>query len=130
MDQGFLILILLSFLTGTAAGYLSGLLGIGAGMLLVPASIFLLKVDFREAKILSLFVIMFTSPFGMLRHRSHGNLHSMTGFYLGAPGVMGCLMGVYIGGKLDTTILELLFALLLFYTAHRMIFGGRLSEKP
>lgn len=135
MDQGTtLILIILAFLTGIAAGYLSGLLGIGAGILLVPASMFFLNIDFREAKALSLFVIMFTAPIGMMRHRSHGNLHYRTGLVLGIPGACGSLIGVYLARQLDTTYLTILFAAIQFYTAYRMIcgtdrFGRSLSKE-
>ncbi len=124
MDE-LVILLILAFLTGVAAGYLSGLLGIGAGVLLVPASIFLLGVDFMEAKALSLFVIMCVSPVGMLRHHSHGNLHPKTGIKLGVPGVIGSLIGVYVAEMLETSILKLIFGLLLFYISFRMVNGGK-----
>ena len=121
MDPGLILLIFLSFLTGVAAGYLSGLLGIGSGIIMVPAAIFLLDVGFRDAKAISLFVIMFTAPIGMWRHHTHGNLHLRTGLYLGVPGVCGSLIGVYLAGMLDTTYLKVLFALVQFYAAYRMI---------
>ncbi len=127
MDQGLIFLILLSFLTGVAAGYLSGLLGIGSGIIMVPAAIFLLDVGFREAKAISLFVIMFTAPIGMWRHHTHGNLHFRTGLYLGVPGVCGSLIGVYLAGLLDITYLKVLFAFVQFYAAYRMI--HRYGEK-
>jgi uncharacterized protein len=127
MDQGFIILTLLSFLTGLVAGYLSGLLGIGSGVLMVPAAMFILEMDFPEAKALSLFVIMFISPIGMWRHHTHGNLHPRTGLYLGIPGVCGSLLGVAIAGLIDVIYLKALFALILFFAAYRMITGNRPS---
>lgn len=129
MDPGFIFLVILAFITGIAAGYLSGLLGIGSGIILVPAAIFFLDLEFKEAKALSLFVIMFTSPLGMLRHHKHGNLHMKTGLYLGVPGICGSLIGVYIAGIIDATYLIIAFAFLQFYTAYRMIFGGKGFDK-
>lgn len=124
MDQGLIFLTILAFLTGIAAGYLSGLLGIGSGVIMVPSAIFLLDLDFREAKALSLFVIMFTSPLGMWRHHSFGNLHPRTGLILGVPGVIGSLAGVYIAGIVDVIYLKLLFVFILFFAAYRMIHGN------
>jgi len=117
---GVSVIILLAFLTGVVAGFLSGLLGIGSGVLLVPASIFLLSLNFREAKALSLFVIMCTSSLGMLRHYSHGNLHAKTGVMLGVPGAAGSLTGVYLAEIFDATILKILFSFVLFFSAFRM----------
>jgi len=126
MDQGTLILIILAFLTGIAAGYLSGLFGIGSGILLVPAAIFILDMEFLEAKALSLFVIMFIAPIGMLRHRTHGNLHPRTGLILGVPGACGSIIGVQLARELNTTYLKFLFAMIQFYTAYMMIQGKRI----
>ncbi len=121
MDQEFILLIILIFFTGVAAGYMSGLFGIGSGILIVPAAIFLLDIGFREAKALSLFVIMFVSPIGMWRHHGHGNLHPKTGLILGIPGACGSLLGVYIAGLLNTSHLKVLFAIVQFMVAYRMI---------
>lgn len=124
MDSGLILQIILAFLTGIVAGYLSGLLGIGSGMIMVPAAYFFLGMDFIDAKAMSLFVIMFISPLGMLRHHSHGNIHVKTGLYLGIPGLCGSFLGVYIAGVIDITYLKIMFALVQFFAAYRMIYGS------
>jgi len=129
MDHGLIILTILAFLTGIAAGYLSGLLGIGSGVIMVPAAIYLLDLDFREAKAMSLFVIMFTSPLGMWGHHGHGNLHPRTGLILAAPGVCGSLLGVYIAAEMNVYYLKLIFVLVLFFAAYRMIHGTTVNGK-
>ena len=125
----FPVIILLSFLAGAMAGFLSGLLGIGSGVILVPASIFLLSLDFRNAKALSLFVIMCTSLLGMMKHRSYGNLHTKTGVMLGIPGVVGSLLGVYVAEMMNTLILRIMFAAVLFLSAYRMFRESTLTLK-
>lgn len=129
MDQGTIILIILSFLTGLAAGYISGLLGIGAGVIMVPAAMFILDMNFGDAKALSLFVIMFTAPIGMWRHHEHGKLHLKTGLYLGIPGVCGSLLGVYIADIVDVVYLKILFSVILFFAAYRMITSATTRSK-
>ena len=80
MDPESIFIVVLAFFTGLIAGYLSGLLGVGGCIIMVPTSIFLLDMDFHEAKAVSLFVILCTSFIGMLRHREQGNLHAGAGF--------------------------------------------------
>ncbi|MFN8588528.1 MAG: sulfite exporter TauE/SafE family protein [Candidatus Eisenbacteria bacterium] len=76
---------------GAAVGLLSGFLGVGGGILAVPALALLFGEPQRTAQGTSLAVILVTAPFGALEHHRHGNVVARVvpwlalGAGLGAP---------------------------------------------
>ena len=86
---------LIILLIGLSAGVLVGLLGIGGGVLLVPAMVHLLHMDQHAAQGTSLFVLL--PPIGLgalLEYRKRGNVDLRAGITC----AIGMLVGGYIGG--------------------------------
>jgi uncharacterized membrane protein YfcA len=84
-------------LIGLCAGVLVGLLGIGGGVVLVPALVHLLHMDQHAAQGTSLFVLL--PPIGLgalLEYRKRGDVD----FKAGAICALGMLIGGYIGGRI------------------------------
>src|SRR5262249_25378183 len=82
---------------GFCAGSLVGLLGIGGGVVLVPAMVHLLHMDQHAAQGTSLFVLL--PPIGLgafLEYRKKGNVDLRAGILC----AVGMLFGGYIGGKI------------------------------
>jgi uncharacterized membrane protein YfcA len=82
-------------LIGLCAGVLVGLLGIGGGVLLVPALVHLLHMDQHAAQGTSLFVLL--PPIGLgalLEYRKKGNVDFRAGIFC----AVGMLAGGYVGG--------------------------------
>src|SRR5215468_356642 len=105
-------------LIGLCAGVLVGLLGIGGGVVLVPALVHLLRMDQHAAQGTSLFVLL--PPIGLgalLEYRKKGNVDLRGGILCAA----GMLVGGYIGGRIavpmPTVMLTRLFGAFLMFSA-------------
>lgn len=117
-------LLLLKLLgVGLLAGAASGMLGIGGGVVMVPALLFLTPLDFTEAVAASLLVMVVATPVGLLRHGKAGNVRVRQGIILGASGFAGVLLGAWLGRHLTQSNLMQLFALLLVLSARQLVYG-------
>lgn len=80
-----------ALVVGAGVGLLSGFLGVGGGILAVPALVLLFAEPQRTAQGTSLAVILVTAPFGAIEHHRHGNVATRlvpwlaVGAGLGAP---------------------------------------------
>jgi uncharacterized membrane protein YfcA len=109
----FLVLVL-----GVVAGILVGLLGIGGGIVLVPAMVHILHMDQHLAQGTSLFILLPPIGLGALRqYRKAGNVDLRAGILC----AIGMILGAYIGSKLavpmPTQMLKVLFGGFLMFSA-------------
>jgi len=108
-------------LIGLAAGFLAGLLGIGGGVLMVPAMVLLLGFDQHVAQGTSLLVIIPAALSGSYTHHRNGRLFLRDAAILGAGGVIGAVIGSVFALSIEDDILRRLFAGFLLITAARML---------
>ena len=106
---------------GVTAGVLAGLLGIGGGLLMVPAMVLILAFDQHLAQGTSLLVIIPAAAFGSFTHHRHGRLALRDAAALGLGGVAGALLGSVTALSLDDQLLQRLFAILILFMAARML---------
>ncbi|WP_454929342.1 sulfite exporter TauE/SafE family protein, partial [Actinomyces sp.] len=85
--------ILLVIATGVGAGFLSGLFGVGGGLVIVPALMAVLGMDQRRASATSLAAIIVTAAVGSGTYALHGEVSWAGGVLL----VVGALVGSQIG---------------------------------
>jgi len=113
---------ILLILLGLAAGTLSGMLGIGGGIIIVPALHQLFKVPMNQAVGTSLLIIIPTAITGSITHYMKGNLDVGLALLV----MVGAVAGGYLGARLASVMPELwlrrAFALLLLYVAFNMLF--------
>jgi uncharacterized membrane protein YfcA len=89
-------------LVSTAFGFLSSFLGIGGGILYVPALVYLLRVPVHVATATSLFVLMIAAFTGSVTHFVTGPFHAGTG---GAVALsIGAILGAQAGAMLSQKI--------------------------
>ena len=81
---------------GLATGVLSGIFGIGGGIVMIPAMVLLLGYTQKMAQGISLAVIIPVSISGALIHNKHGNVRWDTVLWLGLGGIIGGLIGARI----------------------------------
>jgi uncharacterized membrane protein YfcA len=116
---------------GLAAGFNSGLLGVGGGVLFVPALVIFLGLDLLQAEATSLLAVTLVAALGAWRQRRHGNVRLADGFAIGGLSVVGVVVGVGLANVAPERVLELAFAALQLYLAatlvHRLVRRGRLS---
>ena len=110
---------------GVAAGFLAGLLGIGGGVLLVPAMVLLLGFDQHVAQGTSLLVIIPAALIGSWTHHRRGRLVLRDAAFVAAGGILGAAAGSLFALSIDDDLLQRLFAVLLFVTAIRMAWPRR-----
>ena len=106
---------------GLGAGFLAGLLGIGGGVVMVPAMVLIFGFDQHVAQGTSLLVIIPSALTGAYTHHRNGRLLLRDAAWLGAGGVIGALIGSVSALSLDDMVLRRLFAAFLVLTALRML---------
>lgn len=110
---------------GVLTGVLSGLFGVGGGVIIVPAMVLLLGMSQHAAQGISLAVIIPVSVSGALIHFRYGNLRMEIWKWLTIGGVVGGLVGARIALGLDPLLLRGLFGVLLIVLAYMMFRRGR-----
>jgi uncharacterized membrane protein YfcA len=121
------LLILLA--VGVAAGFLAGLLGVGGGILLVPAMVLLLGFDQHVAQGTSLLVIVPAALIGSWTHYRRRTIRPRDAVLVAAGGVIGAAIGSLSALSLGDELLQRLFALVLLAVAVRMLVSTR-PQRP
>ncbi|MBK1704141.1 sulfite exporter TauE/SafE family protein [Halochromatium glycolicum] len=127
-------LALIAFLvTGSIAGTLAGLLGVGGGAIIVPALIAIfgalhLEGDWtaHQAIATSLVTIIATGSISAYSHHRRNAVDWPLFRVLGSGLLLGAMLGALIGGQIASVWLQRLFALFLFYTGIRMLLQRRM----
>ncbi|MBA4168457.1 MAG: sulfite exporter TauE/SafE family protein [Chitinophagaceae bacterium] len=129
--QAFIILVLI----GLAAGILSGLVGVGGGIILVPALIYFLNYNQQQAQGTSLGVL--TVPVTIVAFIVYYNNCRETNTPIELRVILivaaGFLFGSYFGSKIavkiDQDTLRKVFAVILFYTGVKMMHWDTMAMK-
>ena len=116
-------------LVGVVAGTAAGLLGVGGGIIMVPAMVVLWGIPPAVAKGTSLAVIVPTSIVGTWRNRHHGNADMPVAVTVGLAGVVSAFVASKISIGMSETMSNVLFALLLLAVAARMLWPLVRSEQ-
>jgi uncharacterized protein len=104
---------------GLAAGVLSGLFGVGGGILFVPTLV-VLGLGQVEAQATSLLAIIPTVAAGAWNQRRYGHLRARTALVLGLASVAGVEGGARIATGISASLLRHLFGVLLFFVAAQL----------
>lgn len=107
--------------TGTAVGLLAGLLGIGGGVIVVPALVLLFEMDNVTARGTSLLVVLPTAIVGTLRNARHGNVDLRGALVTGAGGVLSAFGAALLANVIAPSLASALFGGLLIVIALRML---------
>jgi uncharacterized protein len=110
----------LAVLCGFLVGVLSGLIGIGGGVLLVPVMV--IGFGFREhlAQGTSLAAILPTSAVGALTHYRQGNLDMRPALIMGVVGALLAVVFGLLAQAIDAGLLARVFGVLLLFAAYRL----------
>jgi uncharacterized membrane protein YfcA len=108
-------------LLGFAGGLLGGLVGVGGGVLFVPALVIFLDQSQVRAEATSLLAIVFVALLGAWRQRGYGNVRVRDGVVLGAVSPLGVVVGVVASSAVSERALELMFAALALLIAAQLV---------
>jgi len=106
---------------GLATGLLSGIMGVGGGVVMIPAMILLFGFLDPTAKGTSLLEILPTSLIGTVRNRRSGNIDPRAALTVGVSGVVSAFIGAVGASELSPRLSATLFAVLLIASALQML---------
>jgi uncharacterized membrane protein YfcA len=95
---------------GFAAGTAGGLLGVGGGVLFVPALVVFAGMSQLGAVATSLVAVVLVAVVGTVRQREYGNVRLRDGLVIGLLAPVGVLAGVVLANAVSERVLELSFA--------------------
>lgn len=114
--------IMLLMTVGLAAGILSGLVGVGGGIIIVPALIFFLGFTQLQAQGTSLGLLLLpVGIFAVINYYKAGNIDLKVVGFMSIAFVAGGWIGSKIALRLDQDTVKRIFAIVLFYTAFRLL---------
>ena len=114
---------------GFLGGLVGGLLGVGGGILFVPALAIFQDKPQVEAEATSLLAIVPVAAVAAWRQSGYGNVRLKDGLLIGALSPVGVGLGVVIANEVSQRTLELSFAALLVVMAARLIWRA-VRERP
>ncbi|MEA2350845.1 MAG: uncharacterized protein QOG86_1786 [Thermoleophilaceae bacterium] len=102
---------------GFAGGVTGGLLGVGGGVMFVPALVFFLGLSQLAGEATSLLAIIPVAILGTWRQHAYGNVRLREGVTIGLLSVPGVVLGSVLANQLPERALELGFAALQLFLA-------------
>jgi hypothetical protein len=121
--------ILVGLLAGFIGGFAGGLLGVGGGIIYVPAMVLLLDESQHVAQGVSLGAIVATGIVGGLTHLRRGNVEVATALGVAPAAVVAGFAGAMVADRLDAEVLRRIFAAVVVYMGLSMIIGVLRSER-
>ncbi len=112
---------------GIAAGILSGLFGVGGGIIMVPLLVAWFTLDQRRAGATSLLAIVPIATASAAGYALNGNVDIPAGMLLLVGGVFGGQLGSRLLPRTPIATLQLWFGVLSLATAARLVLGGSSS---
>lgn len=119
--------VLLAVVLGVAAGALSGLFGVGGGILFVPTLVLVLDLTQLSAQATSLAAMLPVVAVGAWRQHRYGNVRWRAALVVGLASAAGVAGGVVLADTLGDVALRRLFAALLFVIAAQLVWSARES---
>lgn len=118
--------LLILVLIGIAGGMLSGLFGVGGGVVIVPAFVFFLGMTQKEAQGTSLGLMLL--PIGILAAHNYyksGNIDVKAGLIVAIAFVIGGFFGSKIALNISEVMLKRSFGILMLIVSLRLIFFSK-----
>ncbi len=110
-------------LLGFIAGFMSSMVGIGGGIVIVPALVFLFALDQKTAQGTSLLMLALpVAAMGAYTYYRSGNIHWQASLILAGTFMIGGYFGGKLVNSLDTTIIKKIFAVFMIIVAIKYLF--------
>ena len=109
---------------GLCAGVVSGMLGIGSGVVVVPALVLLFSLPQKSAQGVCLVAMLPIVLMGAIRYKLNPDIDvsMVKAVLIGIGGIVGAFIGVEIAARVPNNVLRKIFAIVLFIVALKMMF--------
>lgn len=114
--------VLVLIIIGICAGVLSGMFGIGGGLIIVPALVFFLGMTQHQAQGTSIGLMLL--PIGILaayKYYNTGNLDIKAGLIMAATFVLGAYFGAKLALQIDQVLMKRIFGCIMLLVAVKLI---------
>ncbi len=119
----------LAALIAVVGGLAGGLVGVGGGVLFVPALAIFIGLSQVEAESTSLLMIVIVAAVGAYRQYGHGNLNLGDALWIGVLSPVGVVIGVVASNVVSQRVLELCFAALALFVAYTLVRRALAAEE-
>lgn len=112
-------------LIGVTAGIISGFIGIGGGIVIVPALIYLVGLSQLQAQGTSLALML--PPIGILafmQYYKEGNVDLKVAGIIAATFIVGGFFGAKFAHKVNENLVKIIFGVLMILMAGKLIYSG------
>jgi len=116
---------LIAILLCLLGGLTGGLVGVGGGVLFVPALTIFIGLTQVEAESTSLLMIVLVAIVGAYRQNGYGNVRLREAMIVGALSPLGVLIGVALANHVSERALQLSFAALALFMAAQLVRRAR-----
>lgn len=108
---------------GLFAGFVSGLLASGGGMVLLPAYIYCFNLNQKEARATTIFSMLIIILFTSIVYLQYKNFDISLGIKCAVGGIIGSFIGTKLLNRVNNNskIFKILFILFLLYSSYCMI---------
>ena len=110
-----------TILAGLVGGMVAGMLGVGGGVVFVPALTIFIGLSQLDAEATSLLAIIPVALVGAWRQHRYGNLRLRDGLLVGVLAIPGSVGGVAIANAVPERALEIGFGVLLLFVAAQLV---------
>jgi uncharacterized protein len=114
---------------GLAAGALSGMFGVGGGILFVPTLVFVLDLTQLSAQATSLAAMIPVVAVGAWRQHRYGNVRWRPAVVVGLLSIPGVVAGAALATSLSDEVLRKLFAAFLVIVALQLVQRARSQQR-
>ncbi len=118
--------ILLLIIIGLVAGTLGGMVGLGGGIILIPALILIMKLDQQTAQGTSIAIML--PPIGLFavyNYYKAGYVNMKYAFVIAMAFMVGGYFGSSLALKLSPDVMRKVFSVVLVVIAVKMFFSGK-----
>jgi uncharacterized membrane protein YfcA len=110
---------------GLLAGILSGFVGVGGGIVIVPGLVYMLGFSQHQAQGTSLFILsMPVVILATMNYWKSGNVNWKFGLIIAATFILGGYIGSKLALKISPGLVKFLFGILMAYVSFRLIVSG------
>ncbi len=110
-------------LIGIISGLINGMFSTGAGMLLVPSFIYLLKIEDKKARGTSVFCILIMVITTSFFYSKENYIDMNLSILVAIGGIVGGIIGAKVLKKINVKYLKILFTIFLIYMSYTLIFN-------